>query len=110
MPQIDQRLDELENVFSGGLKAGIFGTLVKSVYNDVGGVFSSALKHVFETLRKRSISWLSRSGSVCRIQARENFVARVRLGGELNKERGKEAPAMLFLSVTKIEIVIGDRS
>jgi hypothetical protein len=41
---------------------------------------------------------------------REDFVASIRLGGELEKERRKETVAVLLVRVSKIEIVIGDRS
>ena len=45
-----------------------------------------------------------------RIQGGENFVARIRFGRKLDKEGRKEALAVLFVDVSKVKIVIGDRS
>ena len=59
---------------------------------------------------KSSISWPAHAGSVCRIQGGGNFVARVRFGRKLDKEGRKEALAVLFVDVSKVKIIIGDRS
>jgi len=47
---------------------------------------------------------------VCRIQGGEDFVARIRVGRKLDKKGRKDALAMLFVDVSKVKIVIGDRS
>ena len=63
-------------------------------------------KHVLETVRKRNISRLSCTAGMCRVQAREDLIARIRLGGKLNKERREETPAVLLVGIPEIEVVI----
>jgi hypothetical protein len=41
---------------------------------------------------------------------RKDFVARIRVGGKLDKERREETVTVLLVGVSKIEVVIGDRS
>jgi hypothetical protein len=41
---------------------------------------------------------------------RKDFVARIRVGRKLDKERREETVTVLLVGVSKIEVVIGDRS
>jgi hypothetical protein len=47
---------------------------------------------------------------MCRIQAREDLIARIRLRSKLNKKRREEADAVLLLGISEIEVVIDDGS
>jgi hypothetical protein len=47
---------------------------------------------------------------MCRIQAREDVITRIRLGSKLNKERGEETLAVLLVGIPEIEVVIDDGS
>jgi len=47
---------------------------------------------------------------MCRIQARENLIASIRLGGKLKKKRGEETLAGLFAGIPEIKVVIDHRS
>jgi len=47
---------------------------------------------------------------MCLIQAREDLIAMIRLGGKLGKERRKETIAILLVGISEIEIVIDHRS
>jgi len=43
---------------------------------------------------------------MCRIQAREDLMALIRLGGKLKKKRGEETLAGLLAGIPEIEVVI----
>jgi hypothetical protein len=47
---------------------------------------------------------------MCRIHAREDVIARIRLGGKLNQERREETDAVLLIGISKIKVVIDDGS
>jgi hypothetical protein len=47
---------------------------------------------------------------MCRIQAREDVIARIRLGSKLNKKRRDETLAVLLADISEIEVVVDDGS
>jgi hypothetical protein len=47
---------------------------------------------------------------MCHIQAREDLIARIRVGGKLNKEGREETLGVLLVGIPEIEVVIDDGS
>jgi hypothetical protein len=77
---------EFQDFFTGCWYPREIGTFVERVHEDVGCWLSWEIEHIFKTLCKSCVSCFPRASSVCRVQAREDVVARAGLTAELLEE------------------------
>jgi hypothetical protein len=68
------------------------------------------LEHVRQTFGERFVWRLVRSFIVVQIETREDIMAGIRPGAELEEEGRKEIASMLFLSVPEVEEKVGHQS
>jgi hypothetical protein len=106
--QLHKMFYKLEHLFTRGRHPGDVGALIESVDNDVRRRLPRHLKHFDETFREKIFRRLHCASRVIRIQIRQNLIAGIGLGAELENKGGEETAEVLLLIVLKIEIKVSD--
>jgi hypothetical protein len=106
----DKILQELEHFFTSGWHAGDVRGFVESIYDDVRRRLSLYFEHVRQTLGECVVRRLLCSFIVIQIETRENMMAGIGPGAELEEEGGKEITSVLLLGVPEVEEEVGHQS
>ena len=108
--QTDKVLQKLKDLFTSGRSSGDVRAFVESVYHDICRRLSLNLEHVRQTFGECVVWRLVCPFIVVRIETREDIMAGIRPGAELEEEGREEIPSVLLLRIPEVEEKVGHQS